>query len=132
MKLVAGRLLSDKRAQDQVMQADCSDGAPANDGHNILIDEAAAARLGLTPQQAIGQTIIFGKSHLQIVGVLADAKFDGAREPAKASIYFYDPKYHAAAMIRIRPDAMPQTAVLHRPRLARLRADQGGAALFPG
>jgi putative ABC transport system permease protein len=46
---------------------------------------------------------------LNIVGVLADAKFGGAREPNKASIYFYDPKFSAAAMIRIRPDAVPQT-----------------------
>src|SRR5581483_2244285 len=27
----------------------------------------------------------------------------------KASMYFYDPKFAAAAMIRIRPEAMPQT-----------------------
>jgi len=109
MKLLAGRLLSDKRAQDQVREGN-ADGAQANEGHNVLIDEAAASRLGLTPQQAIGQTIIYErKSHLNIVGVLADAKFGGAREPAKASMYFYDPKFAAAAMIRIRPDAMPQT-----------------------
>jgi putative ABC transport system permease protein len=108
MKLVTGRLLSDKRAQDQVDAADFS-ADPANDGHNILIDQAGAARLGLTAQQALGQTIIDGKNHLQIVGVLADAKFDGAREPARASIYFYDPKYTGFAMIRIRPDAVPQT-----------------------
>jgi putative ABC transport system permease protein len=109
MKLVAGRLLSDKRAQDEVREGN-ADGAPANEGHNVLIDEAAASRLGLTPQQAIGKTIIYEKkSHLHIVGVLADAKFGGAREPAKASLYFYDPKFAAAAMIRIRSDAIPQT-----------------------
>ena len=107
MKLVAGRLLSDKRAQDQV---DTGINAPTNDGRNILIDQAGAARLGLTAQQALGQTIIDGKDHLQIVGVLADAKFDGAREPPRPSIYLYDPKYRGDAMIRIRPDAVPQTA----------------------
>ena len=109
MKLVAGRLLSDKRAQDQVREGN-ADGASTNDGHNVLLDETAVSRLGLTPQQAIGQTVMYEKkSHLNIVGVLADAKFGGAREPAKASIYFYDPKFPAAAMIRLRPDAMPQT-----------------------
>jgi putative ABC transport system permease protein len=109
MKLVAGRLLSDRRAQDQVDESNKGDIARRNDGHNVLIDEAAAARLGLTPQQAVGKVIIFqGKSHLNIVGVLADAKFGGAREPAKASVYFYDPKFTAAAMIRIRPDNMPE------------------------
>jgi putative ABC transport system permease protein len=110
MKLVAGRLLSDRRAQDQVDESNRGDIARRNDGHNVLIDEAAAARLGLTPQQAVGKVIIFQrKSHLNIVGVLADAKFGGAREPAKASVYLYDPKFTAAAMIRIRPDNMPET-----------------------
>ena len=106
MKLIAGRLLSDKRAQDQV---DEGEGVPINNGHNVLIDQAAASRLGLTPQQAVGQTIIFNKNRLNIVGVLADAKFGGAREPAKASVYLYDPKFMAAAMIRLRLDAIPQT-----------------------
>jgi putative ABC transport system permease protein len=109
MKLIAGRLLSDKRAQDQVAEGNEGDGKPSSDGHNVLIDETAASRLGLTPQQAIGQTIMFNINHLNIVGVLADAKFGGAREPTKASVYFYDPKFMAAAMIRIQPDAIPQT-----------------------
>jgi putative ABC transport system permease protein len=107
MKLMTGRLLSDKRAQDHVDTENF--GEPTNDGHNILIDESGAARLGLTPEQALGQTVIIGKTHLQIVGVLADAKFDGAREPPRPSVYFYDPKSVGFALIRIRPDAIPQT-----------------------
>ncbi len=109
MKLTTGRLLSDKRAQDEVDEGHNDEGAPSNEGHNVLIDEAAASLFGLTPQQAIGQTIIYKKRHLNIVGVLADAKFEGARQPTKASVYFYDPKFAAAAMIRIRPGAVPQT-----------------------
>jgi putative ABC transport system permease protein len=109
MKLVAGRLLSDKRAQDQIDTNNMSENGPGDNGHNILIDKAAAAGLGIVPGQAIGQTVIWGKSHLRIVGVLADAKFDGAREPPKAAIYVYDAKYPAYALIHIRPDAMPQT-----------------------
>jgi putative ABC transport system permease protein len=109
MKLIAGRLLSDNRAQDQ-FDLSTSAAPAANDGHNILIDESGSARLGLTPQQALGQTVIDGgRDHLRIVGVLADAKFDGAREPPRPSIYFYDPNYRGFALIRIRPDAVPQT-----------------------
>jgi putative ABC transport system permease protein len=108
MKLIAGRLLSDKRAQDRV-DFSASAAAGVNDGHNILIDESAAAMLGLTVRQALGQTVVATKTHLQIVGVLADAKFDGAREPPRPSIYFYDPNYRGFALIRIRPDAVPQT-----------------------
>jgi putative ABC transport system permease protein len=107
MKLITGRLLSDKRTQDQVDTEDF--GTPTNDGHNVLIDQSGAARLGLVPEQALGQTIIIGKTHLQIVGVLADAKFDGAREQSRPSVYFYDPKSVGFALIRIRPDAIPQT-----------------------
>ncbi len=110
MKLVAGRLLSDKRAQDALdAQGPSGLRIPENDGHNILVNQATASRFGLTPQQAIGQLIMLDKTRLNIVGVLADAKFDGAREPAGASIYLYDPKSSANAMIRIRPDAVPQT-----------------------
>jgi putative ABC transport system permease protein len=109
MKLTAGRLLSQDRALDKVSESgNESGGAPADDGHNVLIDEAAASRLGLTPQQAVGRTLLFKNNHLNIVGVLADAKFGGAREPSKASVYLYDPKFSAAAMIRVRPDAVPQ------------------------
>ena len=111
MKLVAGRLLSDKRAQDEVNVHSPADvRLPGNDGHNILVDKAAASRFGLTPERAIGHVFILQKTRLNIVGVLADAKFDGAREPAGGSIFFNDPKSPAAqVMMRIRPDAVPQT-----------------------
>jgi len=78
MRLVAGRLLSDRRTQDQFgSQGDSGKGA--NECRNILIDNVAAATLGLTPQQAVGKSIIIGKSHVNIVGILANVKFGGAR-----------------------------------------------------
>jgi putative ABC transport system permease protein len=108
MRLVAGRLLSDKRAQDQFDAKDTTQKS-SNNGHNILVDEAAAASLGFSPQQAVGKSLLLKNNRLQIVGVLATVKFDGAREPAKPAYYVYDPQYPAYAMIRIRPDAVPQT-----------------------
>ncbi len=110
MKLIAGRLLSDQRAQDEVdAQSPAGVRIPENNGHNILVDKEAASRFGLTPQQAIGGIFLLQKTRFNIVGVLADAKFDGAREPAGGSIYFYDPKFPAQVMMRVRPDAVPQT-----------------------
>ena len=110
MKLIAGRLLSEKRTLDEVTaHSPAGVRMPENEGHNILIDKAAASRFGLTPQQAVGRVFLLQKTHLTIVGVLADAKFDGAREPVGGSIYFYDPKAPAQVMLRIRPDAVPQT-----------------------
>jgi putative ABC transport system permease protein len=109
MRLKAGRLLSDKRAQDQIDLKNFGDGTAANEDQNILIDEAAAASLGFTSQKAVGQTVIWGKGHAHIVGVLADVKFDGPREPTKAAVYVYDPKFQASVIVRVRPDAIPQT-----------------------
>jgi putative ABC transport system permease protein len=108
MRLVAGRFLSDKRAQDEFyMNGGSASGA--NDGHNILIDNMAAANLGFTPQQAVGKTIVLGKNHVQIAGVIANVKFGGAREPAKATMYVYDPTNFASVLVRLRPDSIPQT-----------------------
>ena len=56
MRLLAGRELSATRSLDQI--SSMNGGDPANTGHNILINETAAARLGFTPQQAVGQTIL--------------------------------------------------------------------------
>jgi putative ABC transport system permease protein len=108
MRLMAGRLLSNSYAQDQFNAK--ADSPIANDGRNIFIDEAAAASLGFTPQQAVGKTIILGKSHVHIVGVIANVKFYGAREPATATFYVYDPKAtFASVLIRLRPGTIPQT-----------------------
>lgn len=108
MRLIAGRLLSGSRAQDQFDMSDDS-GKGENDGRSILIDDVAATSLGFTPQQAVGKTIILGKNHVQIVGVVANVKFSGAREPAMATMYIYDPRQTASVLIRLRPDAVPQT-----------------------
>jgi putative ABC transport system permease protein len=107
MRLMAGRLLSDSRSQDQF---DALGEDPSrNEDRNVLLDAAAAANMGFAPQQAVGKTIILGKSHVHIVGVLADAKFDGAREPGRATMYVYDPHYPAVVLIKLKPDTVPQT-----------------------
>jgi putative ABC transport system permease protein len=90
MSLVAGRLFSESRDEDTLIDSDGDSIFPANEGHNILINVAAAARFGYTPQQAIGKTIMYNSNHVNIVGVLGDVKFDGAREPVKPTVYFDD------------------------------------------
>jgi putative ABC transport system permease protein len=109
IRLVAGRLLSDSRSQDRMNSALILSGNPANEGHNLLINEAAAARLGLTPQQAVGRTILYNHNHVRVVGVLADAKFAGAREPVKPTSYVYDPAAPVELAVRLRADTIPQT-----------------------
>jgi putative ABC transport system permease protein len=109
VKLVAGRFLSDERAQDRFAGDEDNSKTAVNDDRNILIDETAAKSFGFTPQQAVGKTIILGKSHVHIVGVLANVKFLGAREPAMATMYVYDPEDFGAVLIRLRPGTEPQT-----------------------
>jgi putative ABC transport system permease protein len=107
MRLLAGRQLSATRAQDEFSSMNAGD--PANTGHSVLVNEAAAARLGFTAQQAIGQTILYNNYPVNIVGVLADAKFAGAREPVKPTVYVYDPKAGGQVSVRLRPGMIPQT-----------------------
>ena len=97
MKLAAGRLLSDKRGEDAVIR----DSDAHNDGHNILINEAAVRYFGFTVQGAVGKTIRQGKNSLHIAGVLRDAGLKGARKPAQPSIFINDRKYSNVVSVRL-------------------------------
>ncbi|HSS13145.1 MAG TPA: ABC transporter permease, partial [Rhizomicrobium sp.] len=82
IKLLAGRLLSDQRVADGLTpdQLHGKDIQPAN----VLINATAAHRMGYSPQGAVGKTLImdaFGHNTLTIVGVVADIKEDGPKNP---------------------------------------------------
>ena len=115
MRLAAGRLLSDARADDKLyrkeilQQQDILQPDPRDEGHNVLINEAAAARMGFTPQQAVGKSVLFGGNHVNIVGVLADAKYGGAREPVKPTAFDYFPQNSGDVVLRVRGGMIPQT-----------------------
>jgi putative ABC transport system permease protein len=90
IKLLAGRLLSEQRGSDAV-SPDQLQGKPGQP-INILINAAAARRLGYTPQTAIGKTLTldaFGGGMVTVVGVVADAKEDGPKKPVDATMYMY-------------------------------------------
>jgi putative ABC transport system permease protein len=101
--LIAGRLLEEGREADTVR----NDPIPSNEGHNILINEAAAAVFGYTPQEAVGKTIIYNLNNVNIVGVLADVKFNGASEPAKPTVYSHDNGETSRISIRLREQNIP-------------------------
>jgi putative ABC transport system permease protein len=84
--LLAGRLVSDTRSEDTLTDSF----SPQYAGHSILINAAAAARLGYTPRQAIGKTIIFDLNPVRIVGVLANIKDSGALDPVKPMVFLND------------------------------------------
>jgi putative ABC transport system permease protein len=108
IKLVAGRMLSDARADDSFAAMPFI-GNPVNEGHNIMVNEAGARQLGFTPQSILGKTILYTGSHVTVVGVLSDTKFGGAREPVKPTSYIYDPTFPASAAVLVRGDMIPQT-----------------------
>jgi putative ABC transport system permease protein len=108
MRLLAGRFLSDSRAQDQFDGRRIAGRTTIGD-FNILIDDVAAASLGFTPQNVVGKTLILGDNRAHVVGVLANVKFGGAREPAMATMYVYNPYETASVLIRLRPGAASKT-----------------------
>jgi putative ABC transport system permease protein len=107
--LLAGRLLSDRGADQLNSLGIGSAGDPLNEGRNILVNAAAAHRLGFSPQQAVGQVIAYNHNHVRIVGVLADAKLHGAREPVAPMVYVYIPGWGMKISVRLRPGHVPQT-----------------------
>jgi putative ABC transport system permease protein len=111
MRLMAGRQLYLQRGEDRLSNMT----APGNEGHNILINQAAASRFGWSPKQAVGKTINYNMNTVRIVGVLADAKVDGARDPVGPTVLFYDPENISIISIRMRGDAIvPTLAAIDR------------------
>jgi putative ABC transport system permease protein len=103
IRLVAGRFLSASRGTDRFT------GTDAKSIPNLLVNAAGARALGFTPRNAVGQTILFGGTHAHIVGVLANAKVDGAREPVAPTVYIFDPNRPMDISVRLRPGDMSQT-----------------------
>lgn len=101
--LVSGRLLSASRGDDRFS----IQGADA--GRNVLVNVEGARRLGFTPQEAVGKTILYNSTPVHIVGVLADAKTQGAREPVVPTLYAYYPGDSMDFSVRVRPGSIPQT-----------------------
>jgi putative ABC transport system permease protein len=105
VKLAAGRALSDKRGEDTI--ADSSD--PANNGHNILINETAARYFGFGVQGAVGKTVRVDKISVHIVGVLKDIRIRGARKAIQPTIYGNDRAHSSIVSARLTGQDIPGT-----------------------
>lgn len=107
MALRAGRMLSTTRGDDRFSNT------ASNTGRDILVNVAGARRLGFSPLQAVGQTILFNavgvRDRVHIVGVIADAKTQGALQPVAPTVYLYWPDYPMDFSVRLRPGSIPQT-----------------------
>lgn len=106
--LIAGRVLSADRGMDRLNSTGFG-GDPLNEGRNVLVNASAAKRLGFSPREAVGRTLLYNGNHVSIVGVLADAKVHGARERVKPTVYMYIPGYPMNISVRLRPGRIQQT-----------------------
>jgi putative ABC transport system permease protein len=103
IKLVAGRLLSDRRGADGFSPDPRANSQPVN----VLINAAAARRLGYSPQAAVGKTVtltpsITGSAGITIAGVVADTMQDGSKNPVQGTIYLYQRALSPLLLVRIR------------------------------
>ena len=105
IKIIAGRNFSDNRGED-VFSYVGGLSAPdqeKNEGHNVLVNAKLARALGYQPATILGQTFIFGKARMRVIGVTADTLSEGARIPAAPMVYVYTPNYPQNFSIRIQP-----------------------------
>jgi putative ABC transport system permease protein len=104
MRLLAGRILSEHRGADASTLARMG---------NIVINETAARRFGLTPAGAVGTVITgIGAVGSRVVGVVADANLKGVADPLEPMVFFFDPSdagFMPDMSVRIRADGIPQT-----------------------
>ncbi|MGH6890237.1 MAG: ABC transporter permease [Rhizomicrobium sp.] len=100
MRLLAGRMLKASRGEDTNAGSSKS---PFDNGRNVLVSVAAARRFGWSVEGAIGKTIVADTAHLRIVGVLGDAKMDGARSVSSPIIWYNNPNHIDAFTVRVKP-----------------------------
>lgn len=101
IKILAGRALSDKRADDVFHKFPEPDFSAKNEGHNVMVNASLAKALGYSPADIIGKTFIFGKAHMRVVGVAADMLMDGVRTPVVQTVFVYTPTLLQSLSIRM-------------------------------
>ena len=111
MRLLAGRLLSATHGEDAFSSYPFYPRTPDVDaGHNVLINREAARRLGYSPEEAVGKTLVGGNGgHVIIAGVLGDSKLDGMRESVAPAAYGVSTNSYTLLSIRIHGAKISET-----------------------
>jgi putative ABC transport system permease protein len=110
MRLLAGRALSDKFANDRNVGSGGEGQANpvAARGLNVVINRNAAIQWGFgTPQAAVGKQVKIsaGGSDMvpsTVVGVVEDTRFRSARDPVEPLIFGFDPERTGQIVVRYR------------------------------
>src|SRR6185437_16187812 len=74
-----------------------------NEGHNFLVNASLARALGYSPDDIIGKTFVVGKSHMRVVGVVADTLTEGVRQNALQTAYVHNVNNLQNVVIQIAP-----------------------------
>ncbi|HST36056.1 MAG TPA: ABC transporter permease [Allosphingosinicella sp.] len=101
IELAAGRTFDIGRTMDDATAPEDEAGlaAMARRGYNVVLNEAAARRLGFgDPGQAVGRTILaddgdveaVGRTPITIIGVVENSRFRSIRDPLAPMIFLYD------------------------------------------
>jgi putative ABC transport system permease protein len=110
IRLLAGRLLSEERGADSVIPSQLQ--GKNVQPFNALINATAARRLGYSPREAIGKILTMdamGGANVTIVGVVADIKEDGPKNPVDGTLYMYWRSFPLGHLsVRIRDGRIPE------------------------
>ncbi|HEX8126853.1 MAG TPA: ABC transporter permease [Allosphingosinicella sp.] len=108
LRLLAGRVLGDRFAEDRIVRADGDgDAQLGGRGLNIVANKEAAKLLGFaSPQAAVGRTVkvsLDGADDLvpsTIVGIVGDTRIRTARDAIEPILYRYDPARTSQVLVR--------------------------------
>ncbi|HEX8240767.1 MAG TPA: ABC transporter permease [Allosphingosinicella sp.] len=116
MRLLAGRLLDDRHANDQVLRSTGGstgiDPAIVTRGVNVVVNRRAAMQLGYArPELAVGKTVKVGMDGEDfipstIVGIVEDTRIRTARDEIEPLIFGYDRTRTSDVLFRYR-NAVP-------------------------
>jgi putative ABC transport system permease protein len=119
MRLLAGRTLSDRFANDRAVRPPEGAGPDANPmasrGLNIVINRNAAMQWGFgDPQAAVGKQVKVSVSSSDmvpatVVGVVEDTRFRSARDPVEPLIFGFDPSRTGQIVVRYRSSNPAET-----------------------
>ena len=103
IKLLAGRALADNREEDNFYESQTGVDPVKNEGHNLMVNASLARALGYSPDDIIGKTFVVGKSHMRVVGVVADTLTEGVRQNALQTAYVHNVDNLQNVVIQIAP-----------------------------
>jgi putative ABC transport system permease protein len=105
--LKAGRVLRDDREEDRFYEGPAGLDA-RNEGHNVMVNVSLARALGFAPTGILGKNFVFGRSHMRVVGVVADTLTEGVRSPALLTVYVHTVSNLENIVIRVAPGRLQE------------------------